>query len=134
MKNNKPLGIKIIALLDFAFGIFILGCLFKAPNNLAGIYYIFLSRCPCALIPKIAVLVAALVIILLIKSGVQIFKLKPKGREDHINFSSIGILILLFFLFLNQSLTNIICGLLITHLAWSIYYLNTSRIKKLFEV
>ena len=60
--------------------------------------------------------------------------LNPKGREDHINFSSLGIFVLLFPVLCTHNLTAIIGGLLIVYLAWSIFYLNSPRTKKLFQV
>jgi len=137
MGNNNPLGIKIIALVDCIFGVFVLGWFLESWGKVVSILNILLSRCPCSIVSKIAVFVVFLVVVLLIKSGVQIFKLKPKGRDDHINFSSLGIFILLFPAFFihqqgNLSRTPIICGLLIAYLVWSIFYLNRSKVKELF--
>jgi len=134
MKNIIPLGIKIIALMDCAFGIFILGWFFRASNSLQTAINALLSSCPCAIVAKIAVLVVFLLIILFIKSSLQVFQLNPKGREDHINFSSLGIFVLLFPVLCTHNLTAIIGGLLIVYLAWSIFYLNSPRTKKLFQV
>jgi len=134
MNDNKPLGIKIIAGLDGACGIIIPGWFIKTMGHFSGLLYALSSTCPCTILTKIAVLVIVLLTILLIKSGVQILQLKSKGREDHINFSSIVILILLFVIFFNRSMTAIICGLLIMYLLWTILYLNNSRIKVLFNI
>ena len=139
MQTNLPLGIKIIAAVDCIFGLFVLGWFLKISNNFISAITALLSSCPCALIAKIAVLVVILLIVLFIKSGVQIYKLDPRGRNDHINFSSLGIFVLLFPVFLihipqGVSITIIVCWAIIIYLVWSIFYLNSPRIKELFKI
>jgi hypothetical protein len=132
------MGIKIIAWVDCIFGIFVLGWFFEASSKIAGLFNAILSSCPCTILPKIAVLVVLLLIVLLIKSGIQILRMDLKGRDDHISFSSLGIFILLFpALFTHKQgvfpFTAIICGSFIVYLAWSIFYLNCSNIKEQFK-
>ncbi len=138
MINNTRLGIKIIALINFIFGIFLLGWFFKASGYFTNVLSAILSSCPCSILAKIALLVVVLLIILFIKTGVQILKLDPRGRNDQININSMGIFILLFPLIWGHnkgeiSCTSIICGLSIAYLAWSIVYLNLSKIKESFK-
>ena len=143
---NRPLGVKIISFVDCMLGIFVLGWFFKVSSYFTGALNALLSSCPCSILSKIAILVVLLLVVLLIKSGIQIFQLVPKCREDLFIFSSIGILILLvpFFFYKNihvqgsvsspSLFTPIICGSLILYLSWSIFYLNRPRVKGLFNL
>ncbi len=135
MLNNTRLGIKAIALIDFLFGIFIMGWFVKACSNIAAVLNAVLSSCPCSITAKIAILVVILLIVLFIKTGIQVFQLNPKGRNDHISISSMGIFILLFPVIFghHEKASTVICGLFIAYLAWSIIYLNSPNIKELFK-
>jgi len=133
-----PLAIKIIAVIDCVFGLFILGWFLKMVSSMEGFVRGLWSSCPCTILVKILVLLVGLITLLFIKSGVQIFQLKIKGRDDHISFSSMMIFILFFPLMFSSRggvicCTSIISGLLITYLAWSIFYLKKSSISNLFD-
>jgi hypothetical protein len=138
MSQNDPLGLKIIAAIDIFFALAVVTWSLTAVSSLAGFFKALLSSCPCTLLAKIAVLVILLLVFLLVKSGIQIFMLDPKGREDHIGFSKLGIFVLCFPLLYSYSChqlstADLICGALMVYLLWSIFYLNSRKIKNLFR-
>ena len=139
MPQNDQLGLKIIAAVDILFALVTTAWSLTAMSSLAGFFNAVFSSCPCTLVAKLAVLVLLLLVFLFAKSGVQIFNLNPKGREDHVSFSKMGIFILcfplLFSIFRHQlSSADLICGALIAYLVWSIFYLNSPKIRDLFHV
>ena len=137
MSKHDPVGLKIIAAVDIFFALAVVTWSFTAVSSLAGFFKALLSSCPCTLLAKIAVLVVLLLVFLLVKSGIQIFMLNPKGREDHIGFSKMVIFILCFPLFYSYFLhqfsnTDLVCGALMAYLLWSVFYLNSRKIRDLF--
>ena len=141
---NRPLGIKVLTFVNGLLAIGLTGRSFKLLKNSFSDLIQLIGGCSiCALLHSVCDAVIILCVVLLSKTAFQIAHLNVKGKDNQINLSVAGIFILIGSYFspvrirLDSSaffpLPPVICGILIMYFVWAIIYLNTPKVKELFE-